>query len=174
MTFKSKPCSLKDTCLSIIERAFKLLRWTLPGKDSPSPYNQLVASTMPTLCLSSIGTLDHRLYLTHTSPSPRMQGYSLHMYLNHLCLLLSLCVRNTFPSVSYSEFFLSKPHLFLSFNITRSLGIVPTVLRKTRSNPSLQSPAGTNPSDKGVWEKETFSCWMHNLSSVYSPVHLHH
>lgn len=82
-----------------------------------------------------------------------------------------------FSNPVYSHFYLffpNKPHFFLSSNITLSLGTVPDMGRQARSNPSLQSPAGTNPSDKGVWEREMFSCWMHNLSSVYSPVHLHH
>ena len=30
---------------------------------------------------------------------------------------------------------------------------MPDMGKQTRSNPSPQSPAGTNPSDKGVWER---------------------
>lgn len=49
-------------------------------------------------------------------------------------------------------------HLFSLSGFPLSPDTVPDMLREARSNSSPQSSAGTNPSDKGVWERETFSC----------------
>lgn len=161
-------------------------RQTLPGKETPTPH----ASSLPVqcqLCASPALPLLTVDSISFTPPLPqtqRIQWGSVWFTSTSTVLSGNITCNDDRRAVqgemvdSQTElltfFWRNKPHFLSSSNITLLLSTVPDLRRQARSNPSPQSPAGTNPSDKGVWERETFSRWMHNLSSVYSPVHVHH
>ncbi len=163
-------------------------RQTLPGEESPSPKTSSLPAQCQ-LCASPALAPLTADSISFTPPLPqthRIQWGS--VWVTSTLTILSVSItfnvdgRAVQVDVLHSQielltffiFFSPNKLNFLSSKITLSLGAVPDMGRQARSNPSPLSPAGTNPSDKGVWERETFSCWMHNLSSVYSPVHLHH